>query len=191
MSARTNVLTVLVAVAASSVVAYVVGRSAGRCVDRHEEPSALADLAREVARLADAWRRPATLAASSDSSRAPTPEVVPPGPRLGGDAPRTSPPPPDALLRVAGSTLPPADVSKATELETWDDQEEVRRRWMFLPESAVLATFGTPTEVVNTDGGSESWVYETHDLQVTLQMVRGRLVRAYVTRRTAAEGDDR
>ena len=68
---------------------------------------------------------------------------------------------------------------RLSSLRGWNEQESVRRRWMFLGERAAFDWFGAPDEVSAFDGPQESWLYRRYPYaeSYTLFFSKGRLVR--------------
>src|SRR5436190_315579 len=150
MTSKANVWTVLAAVAASSATAYFVGKSAGPPTSCKDDSARLEAVSRELARLVDVLSErtvpPPKAEAATPTRSAASPISSPAGAASAAgmrDAAGLAPAP--RVERDETGLLPRPDVSKAAELGEWDEKEEVRRRWMFLPESRVVATFGTPT----------------------------------------------
>ncbi len=79
-----------------------------------------------------------------------------------------------------GRLLPPAEKKRLAPIDDWDEDEETRRRWMFLSQKRALAWFGTPDEVSILESGAETWLYWAVDgrkEQRQLTFSRGRLTR--------------
>ena len=184
MTTRSNAGTLAVAVVASAVVSFFVGRAAAR---EPAPPETLAasfkDSLHDVERALEDIRR--TLGERAALAAAPAraaPEPVAP-------ATRADAPPPDAAPAVvrraprsgeSAARLPPADLTRAAEIHEWDQKEDVRRRWFLVSEAEVLAVFGTPTLVSGWESG-ERWEYWNEAWTLSLCFLRGRLVNVYST----------
>jgi hypothetical protein len=81
---------------------------------------------------------------------------------------------------------PPARVERVLALHGWEHSEAIRRKWLFVKESAALAWFGTPESVdYDKNLGLDQWYYrvpvprdgEPENTEVIqLEFRRGRLV---------------
>lgn len=98
---------------------------------------------------------------------------------------RTSIPEPRVALNESGPTggllpEPRAErLAKLGELGEWEENQALRRQWMFTSERQALNWFGTPDEV-STNGSNETWVYEGREESEGrrfLMFSRGRLIR--------------
>jgi hypothetical protein len=89
---------------------------------------------------------------------------------------------PSAITRAADV------VQKLRGFSDWEDNADVRSRWILTPEDSVVREFGKPDEIYVQDSGVECWLYRvpmgTTDEDgnaewddVTLTLNRGRLVR--------------
>ncbi len=121
--------------------------------------------------------------ASGKDEVAPPPEIVPA--QVEEPAPE-----PDwkRQEREAAARRPAAQIEKLKEGATWDQNVEVRSRWILLPEAELLAACGKPDEVVVQERGSETWIYriptgerdEEGNLDyddVCVELNRGRVIR--------------
>ena len=76
----------------------------------------------------------------------------------------------------AWTALPPADRQAIESLRGFDEDEMLRRTWLFRSERDVIAWLGTPDEA-STDPGGERWLYNMPGgSTVVLYFARGRLL---------------
>jgi hypothetical protein len=76
----------------------------------------------------------------------------------------------------AVAVLPPADRRAIESLRPFDEDEMLRRTWLFRSERDVIAWLGTPDRV-DADPGCERWLYNMPDgSAVVLCFSRGRLL---------------
>jgi hypothetical protein len=185
-----NAATFTIAVLVSAATAYAVGRATARETVPTEGASlaalaeAVRSLERTIAESRPAARPPSLAAGPAPAAEARPVEVAerpvshpPPAAEAGRAAPRTAP-----ATKEGGEMLPAADLSRADEIDGWDQKEEVRRRWFLVSDREVLSVFGTPNGVSGWESG-ERWDYRNERWSLSFCFLTGRLVAVYSTDR--------
>ncbi|MCK6460892.1 MAG: hypothetical protein L6Q95_13500, partial [Planctomycetes bacterium] len=82
---------------------------------------------------------------------------------------------PDGRAQGAAA-LPPANRAVVESLAAFDDDEPLRRAWLFRSERDVIAWLGTP-DLVMYEAGGERWHYSKQDGSIVVAFfARGRLL---------------
>ncbi len=180
----THAGTLAVAVAASAVTAFFVGRAAAT---EPTPPETLAasfkESLRDVERALEDIRRTIGERPALATAPAKPAEPAPAPPRADARPPADVAPPvvrPAPRSGESAEKLPPADFTRVEEIHDWGHKEDVRRRWFLVSEAEALAVFGTPNLVNGWESG-ERWEYWNEAWNLSLCFLRGRLVNVYST----------